>query len=92
MTDLSVNHKSRLQVKPRIDHQLLGISDDCLIIQHFNINLSLSMGWGGALFFWLLGLPMVVYGVLQPLLPPYGYNDDGTVAVLSDLSISYLVV
>ena len=75
MTDLSVNHKSRLQVKPRIDHQLLGISDDCLIIQHFNINLSLSMGWGGALFFWVIGLPMALFLAIAPWMPPYGYRD-----------------
>ncbi len=84
MSDLSVNHKSRLQVKPRIDHQLLGLSDDCLIIQHFNINLSLSMGWGGALFFWLVGLPAFIFTFIFPWLPPYGYLEDGSIATLAD--------
>ena len=85
MSDISINHKTKLHVKPRMDQQLIGISDDCLIVQHFNINLALTMGWGTALFFWIIGLPMALYIAILPWIPPYGYNEDNSIATLTDL-------
>ena len=78
ISDININHKTKLYVKPRMDQQLIGISDDCLIIQSFYINLSLTMGWTAALVFWLIGLPCLLFAIVAPWMPPYGYRDDGT--------------
>ena len=85
MSELSLNHKSKLRVKPIMDQQLIGISDDCLIVQHFNINLALTMGWGGAMMFWFIGFPIFLATIAFPWIPPYGYNEDGTIRTLSDV-------
>lgn len=70
---------------PKIDHQLLGISDDCLIVQNFNVNHGIIMGWGGVWMFWLIGLPMALFLAVSPWMPPYGYNEDNSIRTLADM-------
>ena len=54
MSAVSVTKKTKLPVKAEIDHQLLGLSDDCLVIQSFNVNHGIIMGWSGIWLFWLM--------------------------------------
>ncbi len=82
---MSINHNTQFPVHPHIDHQLIGINNNTLVIQHFNINLLVSIGWGACLFFWLMGLPSLLAIIIGPWLPPYGYNDDGSAATLIDV-------
>ena len=70
-----IDHLTRFNVKPRIDAQLLGLSDECLILHHFSLRLGLTFGWVSTWLFWVLGLPTLVYLIVAPWLPPYGYRD-----------------
>jgi len=42
MDPINVNKNTKLGVTPSIDDQLIGMDDDCLIIQHFNVNLLIA--------------------------------------------------
>lgn len=72
-------------IKPIIGHQLLGLSDDCLVVQNFNINHGIIMGWGGVWMFWLIGLPMALFLAVSPWIPPYGYNENGSIRTVFDM-------
>lgn len=63
------------KIIPEIDHQLLGINDDCLLVQNYYAAHNVIMGWGGVWLFWLIGLPGFISFVIAPWLPPYGYRN-----------------
>ncbi|HIO96764.1 MAG TPA: hypothetical protein EYG71_02425 [Leucothrix sp.] len=69
-----------LEVKPTADEQFMGINTTCLIFQSYHGGLSLMYASGSMLFFWLMGLPWFLFILIEPWLPPYGYNEDGSVA------------
>ena len=75
MDAITLKHNSQLNVAPRIEQQLISIDEEQLIIQHFNGNVTVSFGWGGALLFWIIGLPISLFLTIHPWLPPYGYRD-----------------
>ena len=78
MSKTQITANTRFNVPPEINEELLGISDDCLMVQSEHIKLGLNFGFGAVLTFLFMGLPAFLFAVIAPWMPPYGYYDDGT--------------
>ena len=78
MSKTPITANTRFGVPPEINEELLGISDDCLMVQSEHIKLGLNFGFGAVLTFLFMRLLAFLFAVTAPWMPPYGYRDDGT--------------
>ena len=86
MSKTPITANTRFNVPPEINEELLGISDDCLMVQSEHIKLGLNFGFGAVLTFLFMGLPAFLFSVIAPWMRPYGYKPDGT---LSDFAFRF---
>ena len=84
MEKTEFNSNTHFNTPPILEDQLLGISDDCLMVQHRGIKVGLNFAFGGVLTFLFMGIPMFIFLSLLPWLEPYGYKRDGSIATFAD--------
>ena len=64
MSKTPITANTRFGVPPEINEELLGISDDCLMVQSEHIKLGLNFGFGAVLTFLFMGLPAFLFAVI----------------------------
>ena len=71
---------------PVLKGQLLGISDDCLMLQHLGIKRGLNVAFGWAFSFLFIGIPASILPFWSSFYGSfYGYNGDGSIATFADV-------
>ena len=70
MEKTEFNANTRFNYPPVLEDQLLGINDNCLMLQHRGIKLGLNYAFGGVLVFLFMGIPFFLSFIAQPWLPP----------------------